>query len=411
MKSKNYSISLFFPHKVTLKGTNLSPINITINLRGGVQFRMRLKLYATKEDFGAAVSGKGGNSEVQELRKQMNEYISKAETILERLHYPTKESFTRLFKAETDLFVSGKTDIIFLFNETIEQLKREERLGTADNYRMAKTSLLKFKKQIFFEEIDNRFLKDYLEWSIAQGRSRTTALIYLRVLRAIFNKAIKEGFIPNKNYPFQNFSAGRSIKSKEVLYPDDIKKFWNYKPVGIRETRAKDYFFFCYLCNGMNFKDVVYLKYSNIKGDMLSFVRAKTRLTSKTSREIKVYLHPEAKAIIERVGNKPATPDTYIFPITNGKNDYAAMEGNRKRHRKVTNQSLTKIEKKLGFNVHLCLGIGRHSFATSLKLSGTPVSFISEAMGHSNSATTEHYMKTLPDAKYKLISESLLAFG
>ncbi len=74
---------------------------------------------------------------------------------------------------------------------------------------------------------------------------------------------------------------------------------------------------------------------------MLSFVRAKTRLTSKTSKEIKVYLHPEAKSIIDRLGNKPTTPDTYIFPIINGKKDYAGKEQNRKRHRKVINQELT----------------------------------------------------------------------
>jgi len=121
------------------------------------------------------------------------------------------------------------------------------------------------------------------------------------MLKAIFNRAIKEELISNKNYPFKNFKSGRSTKSKEVLYPEDIKKLWEYKTVGVREARAKDYFFFSYLCNGMNFKDIVYLKYSNIKGDMLSFIRSKTRLTSRMSKEIKVYLHPEAKAIIERL--------------------------------------------------------------------------------------------------------------
>ncbi len=410
MKSKNYSVSLFFPHKVILKDTNLTPINITVNLRGGIQFRMRLKLYATKDDFNAAISGKGGTNEVKELRKQMNDYVNKAENILERLANPTKESFTRLFKSETDLFVSNKTDISFMFDETIKQLRIDERISTADNYKMAKVSLLKFKKQIYFEEIDANFLKSYIAWIIEKGRTRTTGLMYIRVLRAMFNKAIKEGYISPKIYPFQNFSAGRSTKSKDVLYPEEIKKFWDYKPVGVREARAKDYFFFCFLCNGMNFKDMTYLKYSNIKGDMLGFVRSKTRLTSKSSKEIKVYLHDEAKAIIERWGNKPVSPDTYIFPITNGKSEYAAMESTRKRYRRIINRTLTKIEKKLGFTVHLCLGISRHSFATSLKLSGTPVSFISEAMGHSNSAVTEHYMKTLPDEKYKQISNSLLNF-
>ena len=43
MKGNNYSVSLFLPLKVFLKGTNLSPVNITINLSGGTQFRMRIK--------------------------------------------------------------------------------------------------------------------------------------------------------------------------------------------------------------------------------------------------------------------------------------------------------------------------------------------------------------------------------
>ena len=51
MKGKNYSVSLFLPPKVFLKGTNLSRVNITINFSGGIQFRMRLKLYATKQDY------------------------------------------------------------------------------------------------------------------------------------------------------------------------------------------------------------------------------------------------------------------------------------------------------------------------------------------------------------------------
>ena len=143
---------------------------------------------------------------------------------------------------------------------------------------------------------------------------------------------------------------------------------------------------------------------------MLCFIREKTKRTSKEAKEIRVYLHPEARAIIERIGNKPVSPDTHIFPIVNGRTTYPSMETARKRHRRVINKMLTKIGEKLGFAEHVCLGISRHSFATALKLSGTPISFISEALGHSNSATTEHYMKSLPDEKYKAISESLLAF-
>ncbi len=52
----------------------------------------------------------------------------------------------------------------------------------------------------------------------------------------------------------------------------------------------------------------------------------------------------------------------------------------------------------------------RHSFATRLKLDGTPTAFIGDALGHSSGAVTAYYLKTLPDSKYKQMSENLLKF-
>ncbi len=74
------------------------------------------------------------------------------------------------------------------------------------------------------------------------------------------------------------------------------------------------------------------------------------------------------------------------------------------------NKMLRKIGIKLGFDMHLCLNLARHSFATRLKIDGTPTSFISDAMGHSNSQVTEHYLKSIPTKQYQYMSESLLQF-
>jgi integrase/recombinase XerD len=60
--------------------------------------------------------------------------------------------------------------------------------------------------------------------------------------------------------------------------------------------------------------------------------------------------------------------------------------------------------------MNLTWNLARHSFVTRLKIDGTPTAFISEALGHSSSAVTAHYMKTLPDNKYKEMSENLLKF-
>jgi integrase/recombinase XerD len=410
MKQSNYSISILWDKRSTKVGTKLCPVKLSLNLNG-LQFLVGLKLYATEEDFEKAIKGKGGSNENKELRKQMNDYMAKAETILERMPNPTRESFKRLFKSETDLFTTNKTDVSFLFEEKIQQLMKEERIKTAENCAHALKSLKRFKKELYFEDLDVHFLEGYKAWVAKEGNSPTTAQIYLRNLRAIFNKAIKDGYISEKHYPFKNFSIGTSAKSKSVLYPAQLKQLWEYAPVGLRERRAKDYFFFCYLSNGMNFKDVVYLKFKDMKTETLLFVREKTKRTNKVAeKQIKVHLHPELKRIIQILGNKTENPEEYIFPILNGLKTPFEKEKRRKAFQKMTNKSLRAIGKKLKFEDNLCLNLARHSFATRLKIDGTPLSFISDAMGHANTKTTEHYLKSLPDDKFREISESLLCF-
>jgi integrase/recombinase XerD len=221
---------------------------------------------------------------------------------------------------------------------------------------------------------------------------------------------VKDGLITVKENPFLSVTLKSVAKSKDVLYPEHLKALWEYKPIGIREERGKDLFFFCYLNSGMNFKDVGYLKNKNIKGDILKFVRSKTRTTNRVEKEIKVYLHPEAKKIIETWGTCDNKPESFLFSFFNKCRNAKHLDDTIIRYKRTANLSLRKIGIKLGFNVRITLGLARHSFATKHKLDGTPVAFISEAMGHSSVAVTEHYLKSLPDENLKLLSDKLLSF-
>lgn len=411
MKKNHFNVSPFWDKRYTKKGTNQSPISLTITI-GYLQFRVGLKLYASKADFERITQGRAGNEQIKALRRDMNEYVAKAENILLRLSNPTRESFQRLFKSETDLFTSNKTDVEYFFNEKVRVLKEEEKFTSASLYQLAYNSLKKYKTNLCFENIDEAFLRGYKLWMEKQGNSIATAQLYLRNLKHIFNKAIKDGFIAERFYPFRNFNIGTTEKSKDVLYPEQIKALWEYSPVGIREKRAKGYFFFCYLCNGVNFKDVAYLKQKSIKPLTLSFVREKTKNSNNVSnKQIHVYLHSELLKIINELGNKTDNPDDYLFPVLNGCKTTIDKHAKQKEMRRVINKSLYKIGLKLEFDLRLCLNLARHSFATRLKLDGTPLSFISDALGHSNTKTTEHYLKSITDENLKNISDSLLNFA
>lgn len=410
MKQKSYCVSAFFDARTTLSGTDKSPVTLAISLKKS-QFRVGLKLYATKNDFKKAMSGKSGSDEVKELRQLLNGYIAKAEIILERLLNPDKETFIRLFKSETDLFVSNKTDAYALMHQQIIDLNKEGRFSSAISYKLSMSAMKKFKPSVFLEDIDIKFLKDFKASMIERGNSNATANIYLRNLKRIFNIAIKAEIISSKFYPFKNFSIASSAKSKEVLYPAELKALYNYVPIGIREERAKDFFIFCYLCNGMNFKDVAVLKFKNVKGDILTFVREKTKNTTiEDGKEINCFLHDEAKKIIEKWKNDSTNPNDYIFPFLNNCRDEKEIFVRHCTNKRNINKALNVIGKKLGFENHLCLKLARHSFATRLKLNGTPIAFITDALGHSSSKTTEHYLKSIPTDAFKAISDKLLQF-
>ncbi|MBS1633444.1 MAG: phage integrase SAM-like domain-containing protein [Bacteroidetes bacterium] len=189
MKQRNNSVHVHWDKRYPKKGTNLCPIQLGINING-LQFKVGLKLYATREDFDKAMSGKSGSKEVKELRSQISGYVSKAEATLDKLLNPTRESFQRLFKSETDLSTPNKTDVTFLFQEYINNLHSEDRIKTAQNLEHALKSFKRYKSPLYFEDINESFLKGYKAWMNQNGNSSTTAQIYMRNLRTIFT-AIK----------------------------------------------------------------------------------------------------------------------------------------------------------------------------------------------------------------------------
>ena len=148
----------------------------------------------------------------------------------------------------------------------------------------------------------------------ASGNNATTVQIYLRNLKAIINRAIKAGYIPERLYPFKNYIIGTSCKSKNVLYPHQVKTFGNMNHKA-SVKKSKSIFLLLLLCNGMNFKNVAYLRYRDMKGDCFRFVREKTKRIITTEKRITVYLHPEARKVIDVLGNQSTEPNDYVSPF------------------------------------------------------------------------------------------------
>jgi hypothetical protein len=232
MKKKNISVTSFWDGRAVDEKTKLSRIMLTVNLNGR-QCRMYLKLKATKADYDKAVSASRVLSDAcKQLRKDIADYVTKAELILERLVNPSWETFVQLFKSETDLVANNKTNIVPFFEIKNATLYKEERFSTLSNSKLALSSLLKYKPSIHFEDIGQTWLKGYISFMLKAGNSITTANIYLRALRSVFNDVIKAGIVSEKHYHCRGMNMGSKTRSKDVLYPVQLKPLC-YKKSGV----------------------------------------------------------------------------------------------------------------------------------------------------------------------------------
>lgn len=373
-------------------------------------FFLSIKLYCTKADYDKAIGGRSLSDVQKGLRLDISSYVLKAESLLERLNEPTKESFLKFFKSDANLSNGSKVDAYALYQVRFNSLTKEERFGTAHNLRCSWYSIRSFKKELFLEDVDEHFLKSYRAFMLTKGSSNTTIGIYLRNLRVVYNQAVTDGLISGTNKPFKNIVMGSSVKSKSVLYPIQLKALWEYDTICVIEQRSIAFFFFCYLANGMNFKDLGHLKFRNIQGNVLSYIREKTKRTKSNNSEIRVHFHDAMKKIIDVWGNKDTSPDNFIFPFMPKYKSAKHHNDSISRYKRISNKCLSNIGKLLGFDVHLCLNLARHSYATKQKIDGTPLAFIRDSMGHSSIAVTEHYFKSLPDSNLAEMNSKLLSF-
>ncbi len=180
----------------------------------------------------------------------------------------------------------------------INELHEKGRVGTAIAYRTTINSLNLYKKGLYLQDITPALLGDYEKHLTDAGKSYTTVSIYIRQLRAIINQAINASVLSAENYPFRKYEIPSGRNVKKALSEKDIQKILNHTPEKADEQKALDFWILSYLCSGINFADIIELKPSNINGDYLHFIRAKTKtLKRKICGQLKLALIPGQKIV------------------------------------------------------------------------------------------------------------------
>ncbi|MBL7813245.1 MAG: site-specific integrase [Bacteroidetes bacterium] len=299
-------------------------------------------------------------------------------------------------------------DIQGLLREKSAICREQGRISTSQLAATIAKSLDDFNngQKLSLKSINPALLRKYENWLLNKQVSRATVGIYTREMRTIFNHAIKSGDFPSELYPFGEgkYQPPTGQKIKQALSIDDIRAIAAY-PANEenKEAYCRDLWLFCYLCNGMNLKDAAHLKYKNMTGNRLHFVREKTKLTNRMEKKLMVPLTKPVLEIMQRWGNQPPKAESFIFPILEAGDTPEDVRRKVSNMNGLVTDSMRRIAKALELNVqNITANSARDAFATISEHQGRPLSDISQSLGHSSISVTQHYLASFSDdEKYK----------
>lgn len=292
---------------------------------------------------------------------------------------------------------------LFNFMESIiAKLKQNGKVRTSETYKSTLNSFRKFRQDedIMLDCITSETMESYEAWHKNRGVAPNTISFYTRILRAVYNRAVEDDIIENRN-PFRHVYTGVDKTVKRALPLAVIKKI---KTLDLSLTPALDYardmFLMSFYLRGMSFIDMSFLKKTDLKNGYVTYRRRKT------GQQLIIEWTKEMQMILDKY---PENKSEYLLPVIRnpGINERCTYRNTGYN----INHNLKRIAEMVGVTIPLTLYVARHSWASAAKAKGIPLSVISEGMGHDSEATTQIYLGSLDisivDKANSLILKSL----
>lgn len=334
-----------------------------------------------------------GVQNVSILNQLLHEELGKAQDIINQLEIKGELRYLSINQLKERIVQKKSYTSFLLYGIKLQkELVACNRIGTARSYGILISRLRSFtnNRDLKFNEINFDFLKKFEKFHLArEGNSVNGLAAYLRTIRAIFNKAIKEKIIEREAYPFYDYTIKTKPTAKRAIRTESLKKLLNTElKQGTWPFHYRNYFLISYLLFGMSFIDLAYLKKKNIVDGRIKFQR------KKTSKAYNILITEELMKFLSFYAEGKEKND-FIFPIITAHDpqiQYNQVTEARSRY----NRGLKKLAEECGIEEHLTSYVSRHSFATHAMFKEIPLHAISAMLGHSKLTTTQIYLKSLP---------------
>lgn len=392
------------------------PVMLRTVYRGERRYYAIEKLRAKPEEWikaenknGIPASFKGLKS--AEKNKKLRQWEVKVANALEQFD-PVKNPFS-FHQFENLLFATkSKNSVYSLFEECIQSFHRQNKFSSRDSYKETLNRIKEFRKNtgqisettdLSFVDLDLEFLERYREYYIAKGYQDSSLAVHLRIIRAVYNHALRHKFVDPSQYPFKHFKIKTpKPKRNRSLEKSDIHKLLHYKcKPWSDEWNAVNLFLFSYYCHGMNLGDMLNLKWNvEIGKERIIYQRNKTTVS------LTVKLANENVRILSLYKTEHTG---YAFPFYEEGIPESTKRSRRLNLLKRINKNIKIVCKKLDIPLaeRVTFYWARHTFTNVLiKENGHP-KLIQGALGHLSFKTTDAYTNRVKTSEIDSI-QSLL---
>lgn len=276
---------------------------------------------------------------------------------------------------------------LFRFMESvIMNLKECGKIRTAETYTATLQSFSRFRRgrDLMLDEITPDLIQAYEAYLRAGGAVPNTTSFYMRILRAVYNRAVESEAIEQRN-PFRHVYTGTERTVKRAIPIAAISRIKNLElPQGSKMDFARDMFMLSFYLRGMSFVDMAFLRKKDRADNHVTYRRRKT------GQRLDIAWTKEMQSIVEKY---PPNPTQYLLPILT--NPLSVERIAYRNRASCINRQLKTIARMTNLKIPLTLYCARHSWASAARTKGIPVSIISEGMGHDSEATTQIYLASL----------------
>ena len=258
----------------------------------------------------------------------------------------------------------------------IKERKGSISKATSDMHKSLLKSLRAFKPNVFFKEIDSKFLEDFEHYMRNKEKNGlNTQSKKFRALKAYLNRAMARDII--KTNPFSKYRIKRG-KNKRVFLSEEelINIITHYKKELFPEKYKKVLKYFLAACfTGLRISDIKRFQWEWIHGDMIILKPKKLQNVNAEICEI-----PVTDSLCKLIGYKIGMER--IGPVFDCYTD------------QVSSRYIKEVGKLLELKKDISFHTSRHTFATLFLERTCDLATLQKLLGHSNIQQTMIYAHT-----------------